>query len=129
MTVVLGIHRILGEMVLPLLIVIAAIWLTVTWKPDAPANIVTRLFPVLIDIQATLGLIYFVYLLVAGNSRMLSFPFILHPLIGLAAAGFGHRAVKGGGPFRGLGRWAPLASLAVLLVLVLVNVVLAVTGK
>ena len=128
MSIVLGIHRILGEMVLPLLIVITAIWLTVTWKPGAPASPIARLFPVLVDIQVTLGLIYFVYLLVAGNTRVLSFPFILHPLIGLAAAGFSHRAIKDGGPFAGLGRWAPLAALAVLLVLVIANVALAMTA-
>ena len=125
MNVVFGIHRILGEMVLPLLILIVAIWLTVTWKPNEPTSPIARLLPVLIDIQVTLGLIYYIYLLVTGNSRMLSFPFILHPLLGLVAAGFGHRALKDGGLFRGLGRWAPLASLAVLLVLVIANVALA----
>jgi hypothetical protein len=125
MGVIFTIHQMLGERVLPLLIVIAAIWLTVRWRPDAPRDIVARLFPVLIDIQATLGLVYFVYLLVGGNTSVLSFPFILHPLLGLVAAGFGHRAVRSDGPFRRLGRWAPLAALAVLLVLVIVNVVLA----
>src|SRR4030095_490952 len=113
MSVVLGIHRILGEMVLPLLIVITAIWLTVTWKPGAQRDLVTRLFPVLVDIQVMLGLIYFVFLLGGGHSRMLSSPFIRPPLIGFIAAGFSHRAIKGDGPFRGLGRWAPLAALAV----------------
>jgi hypothetical protein len=58
---------------------------------------------------------------------MLSFPFILHPLVGIIAAGFAHRAVKGG-LFGGLGRWAPLAWLAVLLLLVIVNVILAMTA-
>ena len=124
MGVIFTIHQMLGERVLPLLIVLAAIWFTVTWKPDAPATIITRLFPVLVDIQVTLGIIYWLYLLITGNPRMLSFPFILHPLLGLVAAGVAHRAVKGG-PFRRLGRWAPLAALAVLLVLVIVNVVLA----
>jgi hypothetical protein len=124
MGVIFTIHQMFGERVLPLLIVIAAIWFTVTWKPDAPANVVARLFPVLVDIQVTLGIIYWLYLLIGGNSRMLSFPFILHPLIGLIAAGVAHMAVKGG-PFRRLGRWAPLAALAVLLVLVIVNVTLA----
>ena len=124
MGVIFTIHQMLGERVLPLLIVLAAIWFTVTWKPDAPATIITRLFPVLVDIQVTLGIIYWLYLLITGNPRMLSFPFILHPLLGLVAAGVAHRAAKGG-PFRRLGRWAPLAALAVLLVLVIVNVVLA----
>jgi heme/copper-type cytochrome/quinol oxidase subunit 4 len=123
MSVVFTIHQIFGERVLPLLIVLAAIWFTVTWKPNTPPNIVARLFPVLVDIQATLGLIYWLYLLVGGNARMLSFPFILHPLFGLIAAGVAHMAIKGG-PFRRLGRWAPLAALLVLLVLVIANIML-----
>lgn len=124
MDVIFTIHQIFGERVLPLLIVLAAIWFTVTWKPDAPASMIARLFPVLVDIQVTLGIIYWLYMLIIGNPRMLSFPFILHPLLGLVAAGIAHMAIKGG-PFRRLGRWAPLASLAVLLVLVIVNVMLA----
>jgi hypothetical protein len=127
MTVLFTIHQILGERVLPLLIVIAAIWFTVTWKPDAPVGTVARLFPVLVDIQVTLGIIYWLYLLIGGNARMLSFPFILHPLFGLIAAGVAHMAINGG-PFRRLGRWAPLASLLVLLVLVIANVMLAKTA-
>ena len=124
MSVLFTIHQIFGERVLPLLIVLAAIWFTVTWKPDAPPNMVARLFPMLVGIQVLLGIIYWLYLLIGGNTRMLSFPFILHPLIGLIAAGLAQRAVKGG-PFRRLGRWAPLATLLVLLVLVIANVMLA----
>jgi hypothetical protein len=125
--VLFTIHQIFGERVLPLLIVLAAIWFTATWKPDTRPNMVARLFPVLVDLQATLGLIYWLYLLIGGNTRMLSFPFILHPLFGLIAAGVAHMAIKGG-PFRRLGRWAPLAALLVLLVLVVVNVMLAKTA-
>ena len=55
MNVLFTIHQIWGERVLPLLIVLAAIWFTVTWKPDAPASTVARLFPVLVDIQVLLG--------------------------------------------------------------------------
>ena len=123
MTVLLTIHQILGERVLPPLIVLAAIWFTVAWKPGAPASTIARLFPVLVDIQVTLGIVYWLYLLIGGNARMLSFPFILHPLFGLIAAGVAHMAIKGG-PFRRLGRWAPLASLLVLLVLVIANIML-----
>ena len=124
MGVLFTIHQIFGERVLPLLIVLAAIYLTVTWKPDAPPNVIARLFPILVGIQVLLGIIYWLYLLIGGNMLMLSFPFILHPLIGVIAAGFAQIAVKGG-PFRRLGRWAPLASLLVLLVLVIANVMLA----
>ena len=126
MSVLFTIHQILGERVLPLLIVLAAIWLTVTWKPDAPPNLVARLFPPLVGIQVLLGIIYWLYLVIGGNARMLSFPFILHPLIGIIAAGVAQMAVKGG-PFRRLGRWAPLASLLVLLVLVIANIMLGKT--
>jgi phosphate/sulfate permease len=127
MSVLFTIHQIFGERVLPLLIVLAAIWFTVTWKPDAPVSTVARLFPMLVGIQVLLGIIYWLYLLIGGNARMLSFPFILHPLIGLIAAGVAQMAIKGG-PFRRLGRWAPLASLLVLLVLVIANVMLANTA-
>src|SRR5437867_360580 len=61
MDLIIAIHRVFGQMVLPLLIVVAAIWFTVTWKPDTPPTTVARLFPVLVDLQVTLGLIYFVY--------------------------------------------------------------------
>lgn len=123
MDIVTTSHRILGEMILPLLIVIAAIWFTVSWKPNAPTSTAARLFPILVDLQATLGIIYFVLLVVAGDPDILTFPLLLHPVIGLLAAGFAHMAVKGG-PFRSLGRWAALAGLAVLLVMVLGNVLL-----
>jgi hypothetical protein len=125
MNVIFNIHQIFGERVLPLLIILVAIYLTVTWKPDAPPSAIARVFPPLVGIQVLLGLIYFVYLLIGGNTAVLSFPFILHPLIGFIAAGVAQMAISARGPFRGLGRWAPLAALAVLLVLVIVNVMLA----
>lgn len=127
MDVVFAIHRILGEMVLPLVILIVAVWLTITWKPNGPANPAARFFPILVDIQVLLGLIYYVYLLVGGNSLMLSFPFILHPILGFVATFVAHRAVKGNGLIPSLGRWSMLASLVILLVLVLANVMIAVT--
>jgi hypothetical protein len=96
MSVIFTIHQIFGERVLPLLIVLAAIYLTVTWKPDAPPNVVARLFPPLVGLQVLLGIIYWLYLLIGGNTLMLSFPFILHPLIGILAAGFTQTVDKGG---------------------------------
>jgi hypothetical protein len=83
----------------------------------------------LVDIQATLGILYFIYMLmIGGGAKLFSFPFILHPILGLVAAGIGHMAV-GKGPFARLGRWAPLAGLAVLLVLVLINVMIAIATR
>jgi hypothetical protein len=128
MGTIFTIHKVFGEMILPLLTIIAAVVLTVQWKPDAPRNPITRFFPMLVDIQATLGILYFIYLLTIGSGKVFSFPFILHPILGLVAAGIGHMAV-GKGPFTRLGRWAPLAGLAVLLVLVLANVMIAIATR
>lgn len=123
---VLTIHRVLGEMVLPLLILIAAVWLTVTWRPGIAPSRAARMFPVLVDIQVTLGLIFWIYGLVTGlSAQYLGIPFILHPILGLLSAGVAHMAVGARGPFAGLGRWAPLAGLLLLLVLVLGNVFIA----
>lgn len=118
------VHQMFGERVLPVLIVLAAIALTITWKPGAAPDRWARLFPVLVDIQATLGLIWWIYGIVALNRgpQYLSFPFILHPLLGLLAAGVAHMAVIGKGPFRRLGRWAALTALGLLLVLVLIEI-------
>ncbi|MCS6883032.1 MAG: hypothetical protein RMK84_18895 [Oscillochloridaceae bacterium] len=128
--VVFQIHRVLGEMILPLVIVATAIYLVVTYKPNTPRTAVTRAFPVLVDLQAGLGIIFWIFLLFntsgAAQARYLSFPFILHPLIGILAAALAHMAVGARNPLRGLGRWAPLASLGVLLVLVVSNVMIGV---
>jgi hypothetical protein len=124
------IHGVFGEMVLPLLIVAAAIYLTVTYKPGATRGPVARIFPVLVDIQVTLGIILWVYLLFSTSgptqASYFGFPFILHPIIGILAAGLAHAAVGPKNPLRNLGRYAPLASLAVLLVLVISNVLIGI---
>jgi len=130
MDLIKTIHGVFGEMVLPLLIVVAAIYLTVTYKAGAPRGAVARIFPVLVDIQVTLGIILWIYLLFSTSgptqAAYLGFPFILHPLIGILAAGLAHMAVGVKNPLRSLGRYAPLASLAVLLVLVISNVLIGV---
>lgn len=130
MGVIFQIHSVFGEMILPVLIVLAAIYLTVTYKADAPRSPIARAFPVLVDIQVTLGLIYWIFLLLTTSgdtqARYLGFPFILHPIIGFIAAGLAHMATGARNPMRSLGRWAPLASLAVLLVLVISNVLIGI---
>lgn len=119
-------HRLMGREVLALAVVAAAIYLTVTYKPDAPRSWVARAFPVLIDIQVTLGIINWIYWLTTPlRDQYLSFPFILHPIIGFIAAGLAHMAVGKRNPLASLGRWAPLASLGVILVLVIANMLIA----
>jgi hypothetical protein len=66
MEILKTIHMIFGERVLPLLIVIAAIWFTIAWKPGSPTNRAARLFPVLVDIQFALGLITWIVGIVRG---------------------------------------------------------------
>ena len=125
MGLVFTIHQMIGERILPILIVLMAIWLVVTWKPGVAPHPATRIFPVLVDIQVTLGLIFFVFSLINGRSDYLSFPFLLHPIIGFLAAGVAHMSVRPDGPARALGRWAPLATLGLLLVMVIANIVIA----
>jgi hypothetical protein len=55
----------------------------------------------------------------------LGFPFILHPILGLIAAGLAHMPMGASNPLRSLGRWAPLASLGVLLLIVVSNALIA----
>lgn len=128
MEIIRQIHGLFGERVLPVLIVLVGVWLTAVWRPGQGIPRAARLFPVLVDIQATLGLIYWIFGIAAGGSAgalYLSLPFLLHPLLGLISAGVAHMAVRPTGPFAALGRWAPLTALVVLLVTVLGGVVLA----
>ena len=50
------IHNILGERILPVVIIAVAIWFAVAWK-DGPPHPAARLFPFLIYLQFALGLI------------------------------------------------------------------------
>ncbi|WP_245863392.1 hypothetical protein [Candidatus Viridilinea mediisalina] len=118
------IHTLFGRDILSVLIVGLAIYLTVRYQNERfPRNGFTRAFPVLVDLQVALGIIYWVFLLFYSpiSSIYLGFPFILHPVLGILAAGLGHMAVSERMPLRQLGRWAPMASLGVMLILVLVN--------
>ena len=127
MDIVRLIHAVFGERILPVLIVLVAIWLTIVWRPGQDMPRLARLFAVLVDLQFFLGLIYWlvsIFSSASARSVYLSFPFILHPLLGFLAAGVAHMAIRPSGPFAGLGRWAPLAALAVLLLLVIGNIVL-----
>jgi hypothetical protein len=131
MDVLYQIHSVFGEMILPVLIVVAAIYLTATYKTDATGGPVARIFPILVDLQVGLGILLWILRLVTipgGAAYYLGFPFILHPILGLIAAGLAHMATGARNPMRSLGRWAPLASLGVLLILVLSNVLLATQG-
>ncbi len=121
-------HAIFGREVLSVLIVAAAIYLAFTYRPNAPRSPVARIFPVLIDIQATLGLIYWLFGVFAGVAYFLSFPFILHPLLGLATAVVAHILFGSRAPFARLDRWAAPAALGIILVMVLSNVMIAIVA-
>ncbi|WP_129673098.1 hypothetical protein [Candidatus Chloroploca sp. Khr17] len=129
MATVFWIHSTFGERVLPFLIILMAIFLTVTYKPGIESPRFARLFPVLVDLQVGLGIIYWSFLLWntsgASQERLFSFPFILHPILGILAAGVGHMSISPGGPLAKLGRWGPLVTLLLLLVLVLSTVIVA----
>ncbi|HWQ13178.1 MAG TPA: hypothetical protein VNL77_10275 [Roseiflexaceae bacterium] len=126
MSFIFTVHSIFGERVLPVLIVLVAVWLAVVYRPERGVPRLARLFPALVDLQATLGIIYWVYGLATGLAgTYLGFPFVLHPLLGLISAGVAHMAVRPRGPFAALGRWAPLVALLVLLATVVGGIVLA----
>ncbi len=123
------VHAIFGERILPLLIVVAAIWFTVTWTPNTARTLPARIFPILVDIQATLGIIFWLYGIIGlERNYYLAFPFILHPLLGILAAVVAHVSLRPRGAIRNLGRWAPLAALGVLLLLVLSGIIVAHPG-
>ncbi len=126
MDALLTIHRLIGMMVLPLVIILAAIWLTLRWRAGAEPDAVARFFPILVDIQVLLGLIYFIYRIAIGAAgNLLTFPFLLHPLLGFAAAVVAHRSLRPGSYATRFGRWGPLLALALLLIIVIANVAIA----
>lgn len=123
MEILKTIHMIFGERVLPLLIVIAAIWFTIAWKPGSPTNRAARLFPVLVDIQFALGLITWIVGIVRGAGIVyLAWPFILHPIFGLISVGIAHMVVIPNGPFSRFGRWGVLVGLVLLLISVALGI-------
>jgi hypothetical protein len=107
------IHRLFGGMILPLLLLGAAIWFTVSWKPEQWPGRPARLFHILVDIQFTLGLSFWLYMIVMGaGAYYLAFPFLLHPILGLLAATVARQAVRQRGLATRLGagrRWRLLA--------------------
>jgi hypothetical protein len=78
-----------------------------------------------VAIQFVLGLIQWVYGLTIGNSSYLNPVFLLHPVLGLLAVLVAQWSVsiKPGNPLARLGRWGPLAGMAVLLLIVLGSIV------
>jgi hypothetical protein len=127
MQIIYQIHNLFGERVLPVLVVAALVWLAVSWRPAATGkHVAARVLPILIDLHVTLGLIMFILGTATGRVDYLAFPFLLHPVLGLVTAGYGHVAVRGV-PFRRFGRWSVVASMALLLLLILLNIVLAKT--
>jgi hypothetical protein len=127
MSTVLAIHALFGERLLPLLAVITAIWATVAWRPDQERSLPLRIFAYVISLQFLLGLVYWIYGISAGLPY-LSFPFLLHPILGLLALGVAQMATRPRRLFGGLGRWAPLAALGAVLLLIVGGIVVARTA-
>ncbi|NJK80352.1 MAG: hypothetical protein HC914_10775 [Chloroflexaceae bacterium] len=130
-------HSIFGERVLPILIVVAAVWFTVTWKED-PAEqrntLAARVFPWLITWQFALGLIYWLYGIFALGlgSIYLGWPFILHPILGVLAVLVATRAARPrpeksllNRMLQPLGRWQPFVAMLLLFVIIAGNIVIA----
>ena len=126
MSYVFLIHRIVGSMVLPLLLLVAAIWFTIAWKPTTWPTQPARAFRVLVGLQGLLGLVYWIFQLVMGGAGYyLAFPFVLHPLVGIAAVAAAQLLVRPNGLSERLGRWTPLVSFVSILVLVVGAVIIA----
>jgi len=128
MIAILEIHKILGEMILPVLIIAAAVVAPILWSPDQGRSPWMRVLAVLIDVQVTLGLVWWIYSFDAGFalSRGLgSAAFLLHPLLGFATAGFGHVAASARSPFRKLGRRGLVVSALVVLLLAVLTILAA----
>ena len=126
MNIIFTIHQIVGERVLPIATVLAAIWLTLRWRPAAEPDAVARFFPMLINLQVLLGLIYFVYRIAIGAAgNLLTFPFLLHPVLGFLAAGVANTTRRPGSFASRFDRWGPLITLGLLLLIVIANIAIA----
>lgn len=113
-------HRIVGSLLLPLLLLLAAVWFTVTWKPARWPTGPARLFRVLVGIQGLLGLVYWIVQLVGGSAGYyFAFPFLLHPIVGILAVVVAQLLVRPNAISARLGRWTPVVSFGSILLLVL----------
>ena len=126
MSYVFLIHRIVGSMVLPLLLLVAAIWFTIAWKPTTWPTQPARAFRVLVGLQGLLGLVYWIFQLVwAAQATIWRFPLCctrssaslpwLPPSCWCGRTALSAR----------LGRWTPLVSFVSILVLVVGAVIIA----
>lgn len=120
--VLFNLHRIFGERVLTVLIVLGIIYLAATWKAENERPVIGRILAVLVDIQVALGLVLYGVLMAAGRA----FPptVFVHALLGLLAAGVAHMAAKNPPFLAKMGRFSPIAGFGVALLLMLVAVML-----
>ena len=81
-------HRILGETLLLVAligVILAIVGLARKKQTERPEKIFGISYAGLLDFQALLGLIQFVYLLVSGATGLISSFFVLHPIFMLSA--------------------------------------------
>jgi hypothetical protein len=132
MIVVYNVHRVFGEMILPLLVLAAGLAFVLRGGAQPTGPPAARILAVLIDIQVTLGLVWWIYSFEAGFAlpRGLASPaFFLHPLLGLATAGFGHMSIGSRSPFLRKGRVGRAAAVGILLLLVVATIFAGKLGR
>lgn len=122
MDVVFTIHRMFGERVLTVLILVGMIYLAATWKADNESPAIGRILAVLVDLQVTLGLILYGM----GMMQGIAFPSqaYTHAAMGVLAAGVAHMAAKNPPFLAKLGRFSPVVGFGATLALMLGGVVL-----
>jgi hypothetical protein len=88
MDVVSLIHRFLGETMLLIAlagVILAIVGLVRKKEMEKAENVFGAVYAGLLDLQALLGLVQFVYILVVGGTGLLTFRFILHPVLMILA--------------------------------------------
>lgn len=122
MEVVFSVHRIFGERVLTVLIVLGMIYLAATWKSEDKAPAIGRILAVLVDLQVTLGLVLFGLGMINGLAY--GPQAYTHAAMGVLAAGVAHMAAKNPPFLAKLGRFSPVVGFGLSLVLILAGVML-----
>lgn len=123
MSIINTVHRYLGELMLlvaliGVILAVAGLVRKKTWQK--PEEIFGMAFAGLLDLQALLGIIYWVYLLI-NVKRILSPAYILHPLFMIGAVVVVHASRKWRSGPKAIRHRAQLAAYGASLVLIFVG--------